>query len=308
MKNEHTELHQKFVQYGTNAKEWMRKCALLLPEIDRERIWQQKGFESIYVYAAKLAGMGRDQVNDALRILEKTKDMPAIQKVIEAKGLNIIKPLVTILTPENEIFWAEKASQMSRHTLETYIKEIRRTGPSKNPEKSYQEAISIFENDEVTKTPSKKIVAMQLDPEIADQLEKLKGDGDWNDLIKGFLEMRAQKLEQEKPAPVETDSRHIPAKIRKHVLERSKGRCEFSGCPKSYEILHHTDRFALKKTHDPRHIIALCKPHERIVHQGLVEDESLPPKDWKILKNADKYHPKFHIDQLVQKFRNFAPS
>ena len=31
-------LHQKFVRYGANAKEWTRKCALLLPEIERHRI------------------------------------------------------------------------------------------------------------------------------------------------------------------------------------------------------------------------------------------------------------------------------
>lgn len=306
MKKEHAELHQKFIQYGANAKEWMRKCILLLPEIDRERIWEQKGFGSIYEYAAKLAGMGRDQVNDALRILKKTENMPAIQKVIERKGLNVIKPLVTILTSENETFWAEKASHMSRHTLETYVKELGRTGPSENLKNPYQKAVSIFGAEEGINNSSKKIVAMELEPEIIQQLEKLKGEGDWNDLMKELLQLRAEKLEEQKPKSVETASRHIPAKIRKHVLARSKGRCEFPKCTKPYEIFHHTERFALKKNHDADHIIALCKPHERIVHQGLVEDEGLPAKDWRILKTPDEYHPKFYIDQLVQKFRNFS--
>lgn len=311
MKKEHIELHQKFVKYGTNAKEWIRKCALLLPQIERERIWEQKGFESIYVYAAKLAGMGRDQVNDALRILEKTKDMPAIQKVIEAKGLNIIKPLVTILTAENETFWAEKAQTMSKNTLEMYVREMKKQTDLNLDNEIDKNQVGLFETKNEgfglpRKEFDKRMIMMQLDPETADQLEKLKGEGDWNDLMKEFLQLRAEKLEQEKPETVETESRHIPAKIRKHVLARSKGLCEFPNCTKPYEILHHTDRFSLKKAHDPHHIIALCKAHERIVHQGLVEDESLPAKDWKILKHANQENPKFVVDQLVQKYRNFA--
>lgn len=74
MKQEHQLLHQKFQKYGANAREWMRKCVVLLPEIEKYRIWEQKGFCSIYEYAAKLAGMSRDQVNEALRILWKVED------------------------------------------------------------------------------------------------------------------------------------------------------------------------------------------------------------------------------------------
>jgi hypothetical protein len=98
MKND--ELHEKFVEYGRNAKEWMRKCVLLLPEIEKERIWKKKGFGSIYEYAAKLAGMSRWQVEDALRILKKIGDKPFLQQVVEKKGINSVRPVVTIATKE----------------------------------------------------------------------------------------------------------------------------------------------------------------------------------------------------------------
>lgn len=64
-------LHEKFVEYGQNAKEWARKCILLLPEIERNQIWERKGFSSIYEYAAKLAGLSKNQVYEALRVLKK---------------------------------------------------------------------------------------------------------------------------------------------------------------------------------------------------------------------------------------------
>ena len=59
-------LHEKFVLYGKNARKWTRKCALLLPEIARLRIWEKKGFENIYEYARILAGMSANAVNAAL--------------------------------------------------------------------------------------------------------------------------------------------------------------------------------------------------------------------------------------------------
>lgn len=38
------ELHEKFREYGRNAKEWQRKCILLLSEIARHEVWKIKGF------------------------------------------------------------------------------------------------------------------------------------------------------------------------------------------------------------------------------------------------------------------------
>ena len=59
-------IHEKFKDFGRNAKEWMRKCVLLLPEIERLKIWEKKGFGSIFEYAAKIAGMSREKVTKGL--------------------------------------------------------------------------------------------------------------------------------------------------------------------------------------------------------------------------------------------------
>jgi hypothetical protein len=128
MNSEHKIIHQKFVLFGSNAKEWMRKCVLLLPEIEKHRIWEQKHFGSIYEYTAKLAGMSRNTVDDALRILKKIEGKPALRHVVAIKGINAVRPLIAIATENNESFWAEKAMQMSRHTLEVYVKEFTRAG------------------------------------------------------------------------------------------------------------------------------------------------------------------------------------
>jgi hypothetical protein len=332
-------LHEKFVNYGRNAKLWIRKCVMLLPEIEKHQIWRAKGFGSIYEYAAKLAGMGRDQVNEALRVLAKIGDKPALMKIAETRGINAVKPVVTIATRENAGFWAEKANEMSKNTLETFVREFKKENlfellPGKEfcTENPQQQAISIFNpadglragggetgcdgagSQQLTTTSldeksgsnissHKKIVAMELEPVVLEQLEKLKGRGDWNELMKQLLQMRATQMEEQKPEAVKTESRHIPVKIQRYVFARTNGTCSYPGCTKSTKIKHHTQRFALEKVHDPDRLFGLCKEHERIAHLGLIENEECLPLTWKIKNAADRSAPKFKIDALVAKYR-----
>jgi len=296
-------IHRNFVQYGANAKEWIRKCVLLLPEIEKYRVWEQKGFGSIYEYAAKLAGMSQNTVDDALRILKKIEDKPALKQVVEEKGINAIRPVVAIATLETEGFWAEKAKEMSKNTLEVYVKDWR-TSTAKITKNPHQQAIG---NSGGESLRQKKIVIMELNPGIAEQLQKLKGQGDWNSLMQEFLRMRKAQMEAQKPAPIETESRHIPAKIKKHVIARTNSTCSFPHCTHPSEIFHHTQRFSLKHVHDPDQIEPLCKAHERLAHLGLIENEELPTNSWQVRKESDKSDAKYKVDVLVGKYRKFVP-
>lgn len=332
-------LHQKFQCYGRNAREWMRKCIMMLPEIERERVWEKKGFGSLSEYAARLAGMSHKTVIDGLRIMQVVQHMPDIVQVIEKRGIAIVRPVLTLLTSDNQKFWAEKMSMMSQHTLEMYIHELRsqrhaaqqygqHVDPRAHdnlsiilPEKStptldifgeralseegnfpQQEAISIVGTRVEHQT--RTVVAMELDSAIASQLQKLKGqDGDWNELMQEFLDLRTAHLEVQKPEPVETTSRHIPNKIQRHVIARTNGTCSFTDCTKPANTLHHTQRFALEQIHDPDRIEPLCTAHERIVHNGLIEDESIPANEWQVRAEPDQDNAKYLIDQQVQKYR-----
>ena len=292
---------------------------MLLPEIERHRIWERKKFGSIYEYAAKLAGMSRNTVDDALRILKKIADKPALKEIVAMKGINAVRPVAAVASQETAAFWAEKAAVMSKHTLEVYVKELgraegvcgegvkrrageagggSRTGTGNVAENAHQQAISFLESG-----CPKKILAMDLDLEIAEKLEKLKGEGSWNDLLKHLLQMREDSLDTQKPDAVKTESRHIPSKIRRFVFARTNGVCAFPGCRKSYAIVHHTGRFALEKAHDPDRVYGLCKDHERIAHHGLIGNEEESPVVWKVQKEADRGAPKFLVDDLVFRYR-----
>lgn len=295
-KNSDQVLHEKFVEYGKNAKEWMRKCILLLPEIDKKFIWRKKGFGSIYEYAAKLAGMSHNTVNDALRIMAKTEDKPELRKVIEERGLWAVKPVIAIATTENEKDLAEKSRIMSVRTLRTYVNELRRDVPSLDAKEKFVE-MRFKENHDSQKV----IFSMALSPEVASELEKLKGDN-WDDAIVELLRLRREKLEEEKPESVKAGSRAVPVAIERYILKRSNCRCEFPNCTKKHDGFHHGDRFSITKIHDPDRIFALCKEHHDLAHRGLIEGEAGDIRFWKIRKEPDKIDLKYMIDQRVMQY------
>jgi len=314
-------IHQQFTRYGTNAKEWIKKCALLLPEIERRKIWQKKGFKSIHEYAAKLAGMSQRTVDDALWALGKIGDKSALMKIAEEKGINAIKPVATISTIESDAFWAEKAKNMSVHDLETYVRDVR-NGMGSVELKSN----SIFDSETTDSCekdrrnlqikfphvgdfqPVKPTIAitMELKPETVQKLEKIKGTGTWDEAIQKLLQTREQQLEQTKPQPVQTNSRHIPTKIEDFVTERDFNKCAFPGCNRPYAQLHHIQGFARENIHDPDRIFCLCDAHHSLAHQGLIENEHMPPTFWRIRQEPDENSQRFALDRLVAKFKNTA--
>lgn len=314
-------IHGQFVEYGRNAHEWLRKCALLLPQIERKEIWRKKGFGSIYEYAAKLAGMSRSSVSEALRVLKRIEDKPELRKVVEVFGIQRVRPVAGIATAETAAFWAEKARDMSKHTLETYVREYRKEflpgeeltdqekstwlGTANLDQTTLQNQAAISgtaPKAEIT-TQQKQRIEMELDLEIAQKLLKLKGAGDWNALMKNLLAEREEKLEQKKPQPIATKSRHIPTRIERFVLEKTNGQCAYPGCTKPHESLHHTQRFALEKIHDPDRLAPLCEEHERIAHLGLIENEEEPSENWRLRKTYDPTHYKRQVDELVWLYR-----
>lgn len=297
-------LHNQFQIYGKNAREWMRKCALLLPEIQRERVWEKKGFGSIYEYASKLAGMSKHTVDESLRVLNAIEDKPALMHVAVQKGIQILRPIATIATQENATFWAEKATSMSKPALETYVHEIRK-------QQVEQQRITSEASQLLPRVKPTKQITMELDEDVASQLEQIKGNDDWNQLMQELLRFRQEKFEQkqrkiqqEHPAATEASSRHIPAAIMRHLLQRSRGRCEYPGCHRKFDIIHHARRFALEQAHNPAHMVLLCTAHERLAHMSLINHENEPISNWHIRTEPDKTDPKYAIDLVVMKHRS----
>lgn len=292
------ELYSICKKYGALTLEARRKFASTLPEVKRRKLYKRRNYNSIYEFAAKLAGMSKSAVDDTLWTMRKIEDKPKLKQIAIEKGVNRIKPVANIATKETDEFWAKKAQDMSQNVLRTYIQETNArkidpdfwVNPKTQPENSTEVRITI-----------------KLKRELAD---KLKKQGDLNKMMEKFLDFIESETENEtgtesKPAKIEkpksskTKSRHIPKRIKKYVQKKTNGKCAFPGCCKKAKILHHTQRFALEKIHDPDKIALLCTEHERLAHLGLIENENKKTTEWKLRKEPDKTNEKQFIDQMV---------
>ena len=282
-------VHRQFSDYGRNAKEWLRKCALLLPEINRRQIWKKRGCGSIYEYAAKVAGMSKHSVDEALWVVRKIETQPELVKLFERKGLRAVRPFVSLLTPETVSFWAEKGTILPTRSLETYSK-------------NYREELTRARKSEHEK-PAKEKITLDLSPELARKLQQVAKRADFESIVNRIIQEIEKHDAAEKPQSVATPSRHIPAEIDRYVRARTNDLCAFPACTKKGTSIHHTQRWALENIHDPDRLHLLCTAHERIAHNGLIENEDQAPENWRLKTKADSLEPKAAIDRLVGLYR-----
>lgn len=315
------ELYKFCQECARHIHAWRHKFAMVLPEVAARKLYKRRGFGSIYEFAAKMAGMSKYSVDETLRVLKKVENKTALKEVVESHGVNRVKPILSIVNEGDEKFWAEKARLMGKTALETYVKTYRLEILPRKDSKP----------ENTNGSANKKVkVTMELSVELLEKLKSMKGESDWEDLMNTLLQNKLALKETiketisekgcvaqpttttttvaavgAKPEVARTKSRHIPAKIKRFVIGRSGGLCAYPGCSKPYKILHHTQRFALEKIHDPDRLTPLCEGHERIAHLGLIGEENRRAGEWNLLKNRDleneiKNHEyKSYVDQFT---------
>jgi len=361
------ELFKLCQQCGSNIRRFQKEFAAYLPEVEKRRLYKHHGCHTLYEFAAKLAGMTNDTVDDIMNVNKKLEDKPELQNLISKQGWSKVKVVATIATPETQKFWAEKVEIMSKETLKTFVKELRKEGN----EITANGQTGLFANNKELSIPEisgpgpstpveisqKTAITFKLDGDAETKLKifkhrlkkKTKEPLDWNQTMKELLKIAeqhescARQKNQQKTVAVKPNieptptsikpeiipdvrerqdqylipqdheaqgqslppsaTRYIPARVRHFLEQKYHGKCGFPTCKNPSEIIHHTRRFSLEPNHDPDFIVPLCKPHERLAHHGLIQNEELPPENWQIKSQPDKISPKYEIDQKVQRYR-----
>jgi len=261
MKITDEKLLQLCERYGRQALLWRRKFIGLLPEVNRRRLYEKKGCQSIFEFAAKLAGLSEEQVRVVLRLERRFEDKPTLKTLlVEGKAsVNKLARVVSIATPENEEELADKVRLLPRGALETLVRDEH-----------------VFEKQKGLNKPlfdpkSLHVQTFKLSGEVVEELNQLSEQGqDVNAILLELLKERKEKIQQKKEelsAQMEpTLSRRIPMKTRRVLEEEFGQKCSISSCKKPAEEIHHTQRFSIAHTHDPRYLAPLCKEHHQLAH------------------------------------------
>lgn len=256
-------LYQLCKQYGAQARLWRQKFIGLLPEVNRRRLYERKGFESIFVFAAKLAGLSQEQVRLALNLEKRFEDKPALKSLlVEGEvSLNKLTRVVSIATTENEEELAEKVKMLSQPALEALVRD----------ERHFKSENGLEQPLFTSKSLRPQTLNFELSEELIDQLNELHAQGrDMNkfliDLLQGRKENIEQKKEELSETAVPTKSRYVSTKILAFLKEEYGDKCSIKTCFRPAVETHHTQRFSLASTHDPKYLAPLCHEHHSIAH------------------------------------------
>ena len=272
-------LYQLCKQYGRKSLHWRRRFIGLLPEVNKRGLHEKKGFRSIFEFVAKLASLSQDQVRLTLNLERRLEELPALKGLlVEGKAsLNKLTRIVSIATVNNEKELAWKVEQLSQAALETLARDERvfqkQNGLSKPlfEVKSLRAQTRLHEVQSSKSRPLRDSLNFELSAEVLEELNTLHTQGqDMNQLLLKLLKERKEKIKEKKEKlskeAERTDSRYIPV-LTQELLEEEYGKkCCIKRCLRPTREIHHSQRFSLAHTHDPKYLAPLCHEHHSIAH------------------------------------------
>ena len=267
-------LYELCQTYGERTRFWRQKFAGLLPEVARRQLQKKKGFGSIYEFAAKLAGMSERQVDTALHTDKKFEATPILKGMLDngEVSLNKLARVASVVTPENQEFWATQVKILPQSALETLVRDEKNAAASAAiaalQENNFDEQLMRAHHGS-RKSPI--LQELNISAEVSKKLLELQQKGiDVNALLTEFLEKReldiARRKEKLSAAAKPTDSTYINVATRKLLTEEDGEKCSIKTCTNPAEHIHHTQRRSLSHNHDPKFLAPLCKDHHIIAH------------------------------------------
>ena len=250
-------------RYGKEAREWKNKFIGLLPEVNRRRLYEKEGFQSIYHFAAVLAGVSKDQVKRVLSLDRAFEDKPDLKEaLIEGKvSVSKLAKVASIATKENQEELATLAKIHSREVLETMVRDEKFCSREQNKQEK------LFEEMPKLNPSLSKEVILELN-----RLHEQKQD--INVILLNLLKQRNQRTEKKIQETHERLSgethppraRYKSKEIQNLLKEKYGNKCAHLGCNKPAEQIHHKVPFGLQSLHDPAFMVPLCREHHRIAH------------------------------------------
>jgi len=256
-------------KFGKQALLWRRKFMGLLPEVNKRKLYEKRGCANIFEFAAKWAGLSEMQVRRVLHLEKRFEDKPILKNLLVEGRVSVNKLIrvVSIATVENEKELAEKIKLLPQKALETLARDERNFKNKNGLNKPLIDVKSVRAHS----ARSEAKCAFSLSDDVIEQLNRLHTQGhDVNKILLELLKQRKEKIEQEKEtiaknAPA-TTSRYIPVRVKAILKEEFGQKCSIPTCRKPAQEIHHSQRFALAHTHDPRYMAPLCREHHQLAH------------------------------------------
>lgn len=275
------ELFRKCVMYGKQTLKARRKFLGLLPEVALRRLYERKGFCSVYEFAAKLAGVSRKQVDMVLRLEKKFDGLPVLRMALTTGKVspNKLVRIASIATRNNQEELVERSEYLSSRALEVFVKDCKKQD-GKGLDKAANGGKCLHVQNLESGDDGCGGV-LNLDGDVRRELSEMQEKGiDVNAFLREVLAARWEKIVEEKARLAQKQirkkedmdmigkptSRYVPVAVKRIVREEFGTKCSVEGCYRLAVHLHHENSFAEAQVHDPRVMRPLCKGHHELRH------------------------------------------
>ncbi len=275
----------------------MREFAYYLPEVARRDLHRMKGFQSIYEFAAKVAGMNFEVCGRVLRLGEKFEEMPMLWEEIRVHGWSKMRVIACAVTPETEKIWIENLNRCTKSGLEKLVKKFKSVpGEEKQcrdvslSKGSIQVGMSLGDNAPCADRADfddRTMLKFRVDEETEFQFKKLKHELEkkagramtMGEVLKKLLEgVESHEPKKRKTKKIVKVTRQMRVSEKREVEEKQNDRCCVADCNELATEFHHSKRYALTKSHDG--VVKLCRTHHQLAHAGFLNEAGDWEMDW----------------------------
>ena len=291
----------KCKKYGTQTLLWRQKFIGLLPEVARRRLYEKKGFNSVFEFGKRMAGLSEAQIRVALNLERRFEDKPMLKSMLVDGKVSISKlaRVVSVATVENDYVLAKSAEVLSKSSLDVLVKDVKRAqlGVGEVVDGfgrvgcavELKSQNGLFEpKSEVKSLPGQRLktninilMNLNLSSEVVGKLSELKDKGmDVNEIILDLLEKREEEIvenkamesaktlakEAKRRADGKGPTRRLTVGIKKVLKQEFGDKCGYAGCMREAKNIHHKLPFSVTGSNDPRLLMPLCREHHDIIH------------------------------------------
>jgi len=280
------EIHHLALCRAKNFKTSETELLEVLQWVDEKRIWEKLGHTSLCQYALLELKLSEDQASNFSRVARKSKELPELKEAIWEGRLNIsqARRIVTIINPENQKLWIEKASTLKQRELDREIACV-------NPKAAVSDRIKPVSHDwnEIRGGISQE--AEEILRRVQDlESQRTKSSCHFNDAIiamgRAYLNQCDPITKAERNIIKASKSpsvlrRKLPSHIKHQVMLRDQGQCRFVGkfgrcASRRWLDVHHQQAYSEGGDHALGNLITLCKYHHKYSHERVACHESFP--------------------------------
>jgi hypothetical protein len=260
----------------------------ILQKVERYKIYKDFALTSLFVYCTKRLKLSEDVAYTYIRVTRTTMEIPALKEAIDKVEINLsnAKKVSSVITPENQLEWLDKAKQCTTRELDYEIAKIKPEAVVKERVKPIAE--NAFELRCLLSFKGQKLLVRALDILSTKKKKALKPGEALESMLEEFIERHdpVKKAEraiarQTSQAPVTKPVREkgkrtaIPSLAKHLVTEATSDQCTVVDSQglrcqnRRWLHRHHKIPVAQGGQHTVKNLTLLCSSHHRQVHETL---------------------------------------